>query len=518
MDDKEARNSGRPEFSESGMRWAYEDFYRLRQDAITTESATEYLALNNEAAQLERAWLTGPPQWALRWRSLDAAVEGWANDPDLARRIHDEAVLGSVDYPPNLNKIERDSLHQAAWLVRRSTLAEPTETSALAYIATYTHTASATGDLGVHTSWWKTREWVRERAVADGEAAVDLTIAAHDVLSGRRRLLSTATAIPAADLVTELDRLTTVLGGAREPDGKPFVDDLHYEVLCDDYQAAMVAASHPDAAVLRIEHKLLADDLRDQTLDFAASIGRQDAVAQLAGIDRTARQDGADVAAPGSSWLDQITDHAERTREQVRGQGIEVHYPHAHDPTLIVRVGRSPVHQLDPWYSEQLRLTQLGGEHTGEIHPIGRYSSCEELLTALENHTTTTSPGRDAHPGAVPAEVVARLREYDRQLRELDTNLATSTSIRTAIRSGQPIGWTRSGQHSNTTGSGSPGERDPAQGLTVPVTTDSQRYREGTDNARTPPSGTDPTRDAGRRRRERMARQPKRTRPHRRHP
>ncbi|CAM4344454.1 hypothetical protein NONI108955_21890 [Nocardia ninae] len=517
MDDKEARHSGH-DFNESEMRWAYEDLYRLRQNAITTESVTEYLALNTEATQLERAWLTGPPQWALRWRYLDAAVEDWANDPDYARQILHETFFGSLYNPPNLDGIERDSLLQAARLTRRGSTAEPIDTSSLAYIATYARTGSTTGDLGAHTSWWKAREWIREHAIADADTPVDLTIAAHDVVSGKRRLLNTATAIPAAEAVTELDRLTTVLGGARELDGKVFVDDLHCDVLCDDYQAAMNAANHPDAGTRRIEHKLHADDLRDQTLDFAASIGRQDIVEALADIDRTARQDGTDLAAPSGSWLDQITDHAQRAREQLSWHGIEVHYPHPNDPSLIVHAGRSPVEHLDPWYGEQLRLTQPGGEHTGEMGRIGRYGSCEELLTALENRTATPGFAHDRHRGAVPAEVVTRLREFDQKLRELDTNLTTSTSVRAAIRSGQPIQWTRSGKRSNTTGSTSPGERDPAQRLTESVTSDSQSHSISTDSGRTPPLGHNPTRDAARNRRERIARQPNRTRPHRRHP
>ncbi|MFI6998286.1 hypothetical protein [Nocardia sp. NPDC050175] len=512
--DREARPPEH-EFSESGMRRAYEDLYQLRQRAIATESATEYLTLNTEATQLERAWLTGPPRWALRWRYLDAAVEDWANGPDLARQNLDEAVHGSLHNPPNLTPTVRESLQQAARLVRRATMAEPVDTSSLAYIATYTPTASATGDLGAHTSWWKAREWTREHAITDADTPVDLTIAAHDVISGKRRLLTTATAIPAAQVVAELDRLTTVLGGARERDGKPFVDDLHYEVLCDDYQAAMIAARHPGVGTRRFEHKLCADDLRDQTLDFATSIGRQDTVAELAGIDRTARHDVAFLPAPGTSWLDQITDHAEQAHQQLSWQGIEVHYPHAHDPTLIIQAGHSPVQDLDPWHGQQLRLTQLGDEHTGELHQIGRYRSCEELLTALQNHTSTTNPTQS---GTVPAEVATRLREYDQQLRELDANLVTSRTIRTAIRSGQPVQWTRSGNHSNTTEFTSPGQRDPAQRLIDPATTDSQRYHTRSDSTRTPRPGDSPTRDVARKRRERIARQPNRTRPHRRHP
>ncbi|WP_405166466.1 hypothetical protein OG203_16065 [Nocardia sp. NBC_01499] len=515
-DDRQAPHLGH-DFSESGMREAYDDLYRLRQRSITTESATEYLALNTAATQLERAWLTGPPQWALRWRYLDAAIEDWANDPDLARQNLDEAVHGSVHNPPNLTPTVRASLEQAARLVRRARMAEPTDTSSLAYIATYTHTATTTGDLGAHTSWWKAREWVRERAVADADTPVDLTVAAHDVVSGKRRLLTIATAIPAAEVVTELDRLTTVLSGARERDGKPFVDDLHYEVLCDDYQAAMISARHPDAGTLRFEHKLYADDLRDQTLDFATSLGRQDTVAELADIDRTARRDVVFLPAPGSSWLDQITDHAEQAHQQLDWQGIEIHYPHPHDPTLIIQAGHTPVHHANRWYGHQLRLTQLGDAHTGELHQIGRYNSCEELLTALQYHTNTTDPGHDGE-SRVPADVTARLREFDQQLRELGTNLATSRTIRVAIRSGQPIQWTRSGNHSNTTGFTSSGERDPAQRLIDPAVTVSQRHRTSTDSTRTPRPEDSPARDAARKRRERIARQPNRTRPHRRHP
>ncbi|MEV6558295.1 hypothetical protein AB0M22_21460 [Nocardia sp. NPDC051756] len=511
-DDGEARPQER-DFSESGMRRAYEGIYQLRQRAIKTESATEYLALATEATQLERDWLTGPPRWALRWRYLDAAVEDWANDPDVARQNLDEAVHGTQHSPPNLTPTVRESLQQAAQLVRRGTMGEPTDTSSLVYMATYSRAASATGDLGVHTSWWKAREWVRERAVADDDTPVDLSVAAHDVVSGKRRLLNTATAIPAAEVVTELDRLTMVLGGACERDGKEFVDDLHYDVLCDDYQAAMIAARHPGAGTRRFEHKLCADDLRDRILDFATSLGRQDTVAELADIDRTARQDVAFWTAPSFSWLDQIADHSEQAREQASRQGIDVHFPHADDSTRIIQAGHSPVQNLDPWYGRQLRLTQLGDEHTGELHEIGRYGSCEELLTALQNHTSAMDPGP---PGVVPVEVARRLRKFDQQLRELDTNLATSRIVRNAIRSGQPIQWTRFGKQSNTTGLTSPGERDPAQRLVEPAATDNQRQSTGSEKAQTSPSGTSPTRDAARKRRERIARQPNRTRPRRR--
>ncbi|MFB8279550.1 hypothetical protein [Nocardia colli] len=516
-DDQEEARPPEHDFSESGMRWAYEHIYQLRQRAITTESATEYSALNIEATRLERDWLTGPPRWALRWRYLDAAVEDWANDPDVARRNLDEAVHGTAHNPPNLTPTVRESLQQAAQLVR-GTMGEPTDTSLLAYIATYTREGSAAGDLGARTSWWKAREWVRERAVADTDTSIDLTIAAHDVVSGKRRLLTTATAIPAAQVVTELDRLTTVLGGACERDGKEFVDDLHYDVLCDDYQAAMIAARHPGAGTRRFEHKLCADDLRDRILDFATSLGRQDTVAELADIDRTARQDVAFCTAPNFSWLDQIADHTEQARQQLSRQGIDVHYPHTHDPTLIIQAGHSPVHNLDPWYGRQLRLTHLSDEHTGELHRIGRYRTCEELLTALQNHTSTTDPAHDRPPSAVPAEVITRLREFDRQLRELDISLVTSRAIRTAIRSGQPIQWTRSGTHSNTQGSIAPGERDPAQRLIEQIGTDNPRHSTGSETAQTPSTGNSPAHNAARKRRERIARQPNRTRPHRRHP
>ncbi|KAA8877335.1 hypothetical protein F3087_45005 [Nocardia colli] len=518
MDDIQARSSGH-DFSETGMRWAYEGLYQLRQHVISIESATEYLRLHREMVQLESAWLTGPPKWALRWRFLDAAVQDWANDPDFARQLRDEAFYGSFFAPPNLDGIERESLAQAAELVHCGALGELTETSSLAYIATYTytHTASATGDLGAHTSWWKAREWVRERAVTDSDTAVDMTVAAHDVVSGKRHLLNTATAIPATELVTELDRLAAVLGGARERDGKPFVDDLHYDVLCDDYRASMIAARHPRTGIRRFEHKLYTDDLRDQTLDFAAGIGRQGTVEELAGIDRTARQDGADLAAVGSSWLDQIAEHAERARERLFAQGIEVHYPHAHDPTLLIQAGHSPVDDVDPWYGWQLRLTQLGDEHTGELHQIGRYRSCEELLTALQNRTSTTGPAYDATPDVVPAEVATMLREFGRQLRELDTNVATSATLRTAIRSGQPIHWTRNGKQSNTTGFTAPGERDPAHKLIETPARESQCRSTGQERAQPPPSESNPIRDAARKRRERTARQPNRTRPRRRH-
>ncbi|QBS44913.1 hypothetical protein [Nocardia sp. CS682] len=314
MNHEEARPPGH-NFNEATMRTAYDHLYQLRQHAITTEDATEYTALNTEASQLEQTWLTGPAAWALQWRYLDNAVENWANDPDSASDVLHQ-YLFSREPAHTETAIERDSLLQAERLTQHPDAATPAHTSALTYIATYNRTG-ADAELATHTSWWKAREWVRDHAIEDTDTLVDLAISAHDLVSGKRCVLTTATAAPAADVLTELDRLTAVLGGAREPDGKEFVDDLHYEILCDDYQAAMTAANHPDAEVRRFEHKLCADDLRDQTLDFARSIGRQDAVETLASIDHTARTDTAGNATPHVSWLDQITDHAERAREQI---------------------------------------------------------------------------------------------------------------------------------------------------------------------------------------------------------
>ncbi|MFG1795792.1 hypothetical protein [Nocardia sp. NPDC049149] len=520
MDNKEAPGQSY-DFDEPAMRTAYDHLYRLRQRAISTDSATEYNASNTEASQLEQLWLTGPATWALQWRYLDTAVENWANDPPsasgLLNHIFDDLERGHTEAA----RLERDSLLQADRLTSGSTDAVGTpHTSSLTYITTYTN--GPTTDLTTHTSWWRAREWARERASGDADTTVDLTIAAHDLISGKRRLLTTATTIPATDVITELDRLTAVLGGARQRDGKEFVDELHYDILCDDYQAAMTAANHPTAEARRFEHKLCADDLRDQTLDFARNIGIQDAVETLANIDRTARETTRDHTTPQASWLDQITNHAERAREQITWHGIDAHYSLTDDSTRTIRAGRSPGESLEPWYGEELRWSQPGGEHVGEMHRIGRYATCEELLSALENYAAATPPAHSGQPvAAVPAEAATRLREFDQTLRELDNNLTTSTTIRAAIRSGSPVQLRTSGKRSNVNESAPSGERDSSP--TPTVAGDNSRRHSGTHqagigtSAATPQSPADSAREAASKRRERMMRQPNRSRLHRRH-
>ncbi|MGX1778376.1 hypothetical protein ACWIGW_40155 [Nocardia brasiliensis] len=523
MDDKEARPSGH-DFSESAMRCAYEQLYQLRQRAITTESATEYFALNTQATQLERTWLTGPAGWALRWRYLDNAVNVWANDPASARRTLDDAVFGTVDGPPSATMFERDTLLYAAQLTRRGGAAEPSHTSALAYIATYSRTDSDASVLTAHTSWWKAREWISDRSSGDDEAPIEISIAAHDVVSGRRQMLTaTIGAIPATEVKTQLNNMTTVLGGTRERDGKEFVDDLHYEVLCDDYHAAMTAANHPGAGSRRIEHKLCADDLRDQLLDFATTIGRQDAVETLADIDRGIRKNASQGTAQDLTMFDEIANHAQHARDQLAWQGINAHYTLDKDPTRIVHVGRSPVEHLAPWYGEVLWLSDPENGHTGEMRPIGRFFSCEALIGALENHAFTTGPST-SHPSPVPADVVRQLREFDQNLRDLDTNLQTSTTIRAAVRSAQPVHLTSRRNPSNSRDRSDPDQR--VAGELRSAAWEGEKLSRGAgerdvgieDSPSTTEHTSSPPKRAGSgRRRERMTRQPNRTGPRHRH-
>ncbi|MEV0246866.1 hypothetical protein AB0H76_09795 [Nocardia sp. NPDC050712] len=478
---------------ENTLRAAFSRHYQLCQNSLHAQSFAEYARLRQAAENIEKQWEKAPGGWGARWQFLAREVQRCADQPVQAREKLHRLVLGQP--APALNLVEMNSVLQAAKLTSRDRLHEREASSGLVYFAFYFQPDLKEVTFGQLTSWWRARNWLDDQSVQHPDGLVDVEIVALDCVSGVEYRLLSGQDIAEDDLHAELDQLTEILGGEREPDGKPFVDELHYDVLTDLYIDAVTAANHPHVGQYRLEHKLHADDLRDQTLDFATRIGLN-ATDHLATLDHTALRRAATTATPATSWLDTAVHDAHIERQRLDEHAFSIQYPACTEPRCAVRVGWNPSDPERPWQAEELRQTG-SNDHTGELTPIGRYRTPGELVDNLERW----SAGRyDDHDGAHLHYAARRLYDWQHRITKHDTQIDSSTGIRDAIRAGAPhkirtSQLPRSGMHTETA--------TPAE-ASLPVH----------ETPTSSPASQADHQQASRQRRKRAPRQPGRNRPH----
>ncbi|MEV6276665.1 hypothetical protein [Nocardia sp. NPDC051832] len=479
--------------NEAALRAAFSRHYQLCHDSLHVKSFTEYARLRQAAEDIQQQWENAPGGWGAQWQFLTSEVQRFADQPRQARETLYRLALGQP--APGLSTIEINSVTQAAELTNHGRLLERETSSGLVYFASYYQHDPEEVAFGQLTSWWRARNWLYDQSVQHPDGLVDVEIVALDYVSGAESRLLSGRGVTDDDLRTELDQLTETLGGERAPDGKPFVDDLHYDVLTDLYTDAVTAANHRHAGRYRFEHKLHADDLRDQTLDFAAHIGRN-ATDHLATIDNAAQRRAATTPASTTSWLDTAVHDAHTERHRLDEHAFSIQYPASAEPRCAVRVGWNPSDPERPWQAEELRHTG-NDDHTGELTPIGRYRTPGELVDNLKQW----SAGRYGdHDGAQLHYAARRLYDWQHRITKHDTQIASSERIRDAIRAGTPhkIRPIRPSQSGGETEIASLPKAQP------PVH----------DTQTTPPAVQADHQQAARQRRKRLQRQPRRNRPH----
>ncbi|MEV6276664.1 hypothetical protein [Nocardia sp. NPDC051832] len=436
MDDPNGTHSGT---TQSEMRRDYETVYALRQASLNTVTSLEYDHLRDDADRHERRWLARTDGWAAEWEFLDNAVQGWAENPPAMRRARYELLRKVVLGRTHLEqvKIRVASLLQADRLTGRSgrSLHSTRRTCGpLAYFASYRELFCHNNDsFTLHTSWWHARRWLGQQAQTHpGNRYAAAEIVAVDCLSGKHYPLIDANATTNAELAAEMAHLNRLLSDYPAADGQLHAA-VRYDELAAAYLAAFTAANHPGASAHRIEHRLHADDLRDQALDLAARLGVPSAD-HLAALDRDIAERARNTPAPASGWLDACA-HKYRADRQRPGQaGFFIRYRISRGAPVALQIGWNPTNPQRPWQGQEIRLSR-DGTPTGHRRAIGEFSSLNELLRSVEQRCRSTYLGGS---GAVHPYASRRLHEWNDYLAEIEHASKTSAAIRDAIQAGKP--------------------------------------------------------------------------------
>ncbi|MFF3569238.1 hypothetical protein ACFYXQ_15820 [Nocardia jiangxiensis] len=428
---------------EMAMRRDFVRVYRLRIASEFARTPADLTALETQADQIAEDWLGQNGEWSQHWQYLDEACDRFRNEPADARAsLTGLANPGDLDPDPATAATKLASLKQAAIMddERRIATAPPRgidekSLQPLPYTAMYAPDGRPALRQAC-TSWWQAREWIRDNTYTHPKTPVDIEIRARDTHTGDERVLMSAHHAEPSALRAELTRVDRVLGGGREVDGKPWIDELSAEILADGYHKALQTQLNPWGAHLRFEHQLHADDLRDQYLDFTTHAGINSGAEHLAEIDDAihgANLYGEEPA--GRSWLDEAITYARHLPGNLEQLGVDTHYQAPDDPAIMIAAGRSMIYGETPWYAEVRIAADHGGWVSGDRAPAGRYATCGELMTALQQYGTSESASGNWH--FVPAEVASALWGFDNQLTELNDNLVAAQHICHGIRTSQ---------------------------------------------------------------------------------
>ncbi|MBF6062006.1 hypothetical protein IU500_19345 [Nocardia terpenica] len=290
------------------------------------------------------------------------------------------------------------------------------------------------------TSWWKARQWLIGRTTIFPRQRVNTEIRWRDLQSGDQHTLMTAHNAEPSDLRDALIKLDTLLGAEHATHGLAWLDDLHFDILCDDYHDAMLAQHNPYAFDHRLEHQLHADDLRDQILDFANRAGIPHTADHLAGIDAAiASHDFHNHELPRSTWLDDAVNRADQILHQQKTLGLRVNYPRPDNPRHIIHAGRDEIDPRNPWYAEDHLTINRDGGSGAQITPIGRFRTCQDLIDTLRNHATDPwTNGNKVVPQRITPQAARGLRDFDRNLTALAEDLNFYRQLRIDLAARQP--------------------------------------------------------------------------------
>ncbi|ATL67383.1 hypothetical protein CRH09_15430 [Nocardia terpenica] len=418
-------------------------FYRLQVASWYARTIGEAALLREEADSLAAIW-QHRREWAGHWQYLDQTCQRCADDQHYGDNVIDDYRAES-DFTATM---KARSLEQARQLndehrhaTSISTAAAGSAVYGMPYEAIYTVRGRGEQSYMPVTSWWKARQWLIEQTCTHPGERVDVDITWQDLRrGGKYTLMSGRNADPGA-LRDELTRLDTLLGGRRQIDGTVWVDELHYEVLCDDYRDQMLAQHNPWGFRHRFEHQLRADDLRDQILDFAHRAGINHSADHLAVIDAAVTRANLYALEPADrTWLDDIVDHAEYSLRQRKNDGVHVEYPNPNSPVSTIRVGQDNNDTTRPWYAEEHTVVGHDGRSGTRITSLGRYHTCQDLIDSLPRHDTGhrhRSESTAAQP--IRARATATLRRFDGDITALQNDLNTCRQLRSCITTRRPF-------------------------------------------------------------------------------
>ncbi|MEV0246865.1 hypothetical protein AB0H76_09790 [Nocardia sp. NPDC050712] len=425
--------------TESEMRRDYDTVYALRQASLNAVTAVEYDELRDDAEHRERRWLARTDRWAAEWQFLDNAVQGWAENPAAMRCTRYELLRNVVFGRTPLEQVKTRvaSLLQADRLTgrgRRSLRSTRRTCGPLAYFAFYRELFCHDDDsFTVHTSWWHARQWLGQQAqTQSSDRYVAAEIVAVDCLSGKRYPLIEANATTNAELAAEMTYLNRLLSDFLAAEG-PMHAEVRYDELAGAYLEAFIAANHHDAGLHRIEHRLHADDLRDQALDLAARLGVP-AADHLSVLDHDTAERARTTPAPPTGWLDACTHRFRTDRQRPGSAGFFIRYRLSTGAPTAIQLGWDPTKPQRPWQGQEVRLGRDGAPN-GRHRAIGEFSSLGELLQNVENWCQPTYPGQSS---AVRLYAARRLKEWSDHLAELERATTTSAAIRDALQTGKP--------------------------------------------------------------------------------
>ncbi|RJO67949.1 hypothetical protein D5S18_34170 [Nocardia panacis] len=427
------------ESAESGidkMRLDFVRFYHLSVAAEFARSDGERTALLKEADRISTPWREVPGERTIDWWYLSAAVGEWARD-SAGMQGHLDAVDEGRIYITN---DQRASLVQAKQLnaAREAAIrpAEFTDELAMLPYRARIKPAEDTEAIEKHTtSWWLAREWLSDISCVYPEQVVDVEIAWYDQHSGEWRNLIEGSGVGTEDLRVELADLDRLLGGRRTLDPKPWLNDLVNDVLSDEYRAALVEQNNPWASTEhRIEHRLHADDLRDQILEFA---GVEHAADHLADIDTSVKEMNHFALEPQTgTWVDQMSRTAEYAFRQSEREVVRVNYhPDPTQPDYAIHAGYSNVDSENPWYAEEQISWKAEGKRLIEIRLLGRFNDLPALVQELQTYRID---GVGAGSQSIPASILDRLSNFDRYLIECADMAGNSKRLADGIRARAP--------------------------------------------------------------------------------
>ncbi len=437
---------GQRDTQEAALRADFTRAFRLLVAADFARSEHECEALLVQAEHLAENWLRPNDEWSRHWLFLEDVCDRFRYHPLEARQelagingpiLDPDPVVAATKMAGLQQAFTLDTEYRAATAAPRAVDTQQLEE--LPYTATYT----AKDQLTVHgtfTSWWRARKWIRDNTYTHPSRPATIEITGRDNHTGNQHALTAADDTDPTALRAELTRLDRLLGGRRQSDGKPWLDELCADILVDEYRENFAAQLNPWEVRHRFEHQLRADDLRDQYVDFAVRAEIPTAADPAEAVDDALYARNLYAAEPtDTSWLDDIVTFAEQLPGQLKELGVDIRYQAPDDPAVTIAAGWSVVHGDKPWYAE-VRITQEDGGWigTGEC-PSGRYATCGELITALQQYGTDRPHPAD-HSGMqpVPSEVAARLWGFDSQLTELADDITTTKAIRSRIRAREP--------------------------------------------------------------------------------
>ncbi|MFF0494581.1 hypothetical protein ACFYTQ_36655 [Nocardia sp. NPDC004068] len=440
MEDDDRWNYASPHEVLDAMHADFERTVRLDTAIGHSRSRDEAETLRDEINTISSAWLERD-EWQTHWRYLQRAYHEWTTEPRQLSAYLDRLILQAPlgeEHPPDDPTIdvlefvsELDCRHRE--VARRR--ATQRFSGAVAYEASYARVGDTEARRIPATSWWQARHWLSEQVAALPDQQLRVEISCQEVQFGDQRVVMTAQRIRPTELLAELVRFDDLLNAWHEPRGLPWLDELRVDVLLEEYSTASAAAQNPWDVEHRFEHRLRADDLRDQIRDFAAHADIEDAPRRLAEADANLASTNPYAIEPlGRTWLDDLVDRAARRLRQHTDRGIAIEYPHPGDPASTIHAGYRDTSITTPWYAEEHLLLTSDGETWTQILPIGNYGSHHELVNALRQHAKDLRHvTEDVIAQQVPLASLAALRSHEDTLAQLTDDLGVCRQLRANV-------------------------------------------------------------------------------------